>query len=161
LIGLKVKLDRDVDQQQPCCENIATIHPGKAQHAGELRCAHCDRHRGWIPHATRNFILETVRRFGAPREPIIVRQHQQEKKVAFQQKPNTGAIFVNDRKTAETHPDRTGSALIDGREYYVNAWLNKTKDGKPYLNLTFKPKVEQASSKKPIREDLNDEIPAF
>ena len=37
--------------------------------------------------------------------------------MAFEQRDNSGAIFVNDRKEKDTHPDRSGSALIDGREY--------------------------------------------
>ena len=53
---------------------------------------------------------------------------------------NSGAIFVNEKKTADNHPDRSGSAIIGGREYWLNGWLKKTKDGKPYLSLSFKPK---------------------
>jgi hypothetical protein len=71
VVGLKVKLARNIDRGQPCHDNVAVIHPGKAQHAGELRCAACGAHRGWLPQSTRDFILETVRRFGAP-ETITV-----------------------------------------------------------------------------------------
>jgi len=60
--------------------------------------------------------------------------------MAFEQRDNSGSIFANERKEKETHPDRTGTALIDGTEYYVNGWLKKTKDGKPFLSLSFKPK---------------------
>ena len=48
----------------------------------------------------------------------------------YTQRDNSGAIFVNDRKSTDTHPDRTGTALINGREYYLNGWLKRTKDGK-------------------------------
>jgi hypothetical protein len=53
--------------------------------------------------------------------------------MAFEPKDNTGSIWAN-------HPDRTGSALIGGRKYWLNGWLKKTKDGKSYLSLSFKPK---------------------
>jgi len=33
--------------------------------------------------------------------------------MAYEQKPNTGSLFKNDRKEADTHPDYKGSALID------------------------------------------------
>lgn len=56
----------------------------------------------------------------------------------FEQKPNSGSIFNNERKEQDSHPDRTGSCNIDGRDYWVNGWLKKTKDGKPYLSLSFK-----------------------
>jgi hypothetical protein len=66
IVGIKVRLDRDIDLEKPCHDNFALIHPGKAPHAGEVRCAACGAHRGWLSQATRNFILE---RFGdlAPR----------------------------------------------------------------------------------------------
>jgi hypothetical protein len=109
-----------------------------------------------------NFILETVRRFGAPSEPIIiVRQHQQENKVAFQQKPNTGSLFKNRDKSSDTDRDYSGSLNLDGREFWLSGWIKKSKAGASYLSLSVKSKVEQAVSKKPIREDLNDDIPAF
>ena len=52
---------------------------------------------------------------------------------------NSGAIFVNDRKTQDNHPDRTGTATINGVEYWVSGWLKKKGD-KPYMSLSFKPK---------------------
>ena len=32
------------------------------------------------------------------------------------------------------------SGLIDGKENWLNLWINSTKDGKKRLNLKFKPK---------------------
>ena len=58
----------------------------------------------------------------------------------FEQKDNSGAMFAVEEKKTDKHPDREGSALIGGREYWVNGWLKKSKDGKPYLSLAFKPK---------------------
>ena len=80
--------------------------------------------------------------------------------MAFEQKDNSGSIWVNDRKDQDTHPDRTGSAKIDGVDYWVNGWLRKTNDGKPYLSLSFKPKQPKpVATDKPIADDLNDAIP--
>jgi len=105
------------------------------------------------------FINETTRCFGAPPVSIVLRQ-QEEAKMAFEQKDNSGAVFVNDRKDQDTHPDRTGTAKIDGTDYWVNGWLRKTKDGKPYLALSFRSKQEQqATSNKPRADDFNDAIP--
>jgi len=66
VIGLTVKLDRDIDRQRPCHDNVVIIQPGKAPHAGELRCAKCNAHRGWAPKAMLDFVTETMKRFGAP-----------------------------------------------------------------------------------------------
>lgn len=79
--------------------------------------------------------------------------------MAFEQRENSGSIWVNDRKEKDSHPDRTGSALIDGREYWVNGWLKKTKDGKPFLSLAFKPKQETPDKSKSRTEEFSDSIP--
>lgn len=55
---------------------------------------------------------------------------------------NRGAIFKNDRKEKETHPDRTGTLNVEGKEYWINGWLKEGKSG-PFLSLSVKPKDEQ------------------
>jgi hypothetical protein len=79
--------------------------------------------------------------------------------MAFEQKDNSGSIWVNDRKEKDTHPDRSGSATIDGRQYWVSGWLRQTKDGKPYLSLAFKPKEEAVDRSKPRAEEFQDSVP--
>src|SRR5262249_18716275 len=78
------------------------------------------------------FCSEIARCFGAAPVSIVLRQ-QEEAEMAFEQKDNSGSIWINDRKDQDTHPDRTGTARIGGADYWVNGWLRKTKDGKPYL----------------------------
>src|SRR5262245_63158057 len=80
--------------------------------------------------------------------------------MAFEQKDNSGSIFVNDNKTQDTHPDRSGSAKIDGMDYWVNGWLRKTKGGEPYLSLSFRRKDAATSSGGgKVRGDMDDAIP--
>jgi len=74
IIGLKVKLDRPVDRERPCCRNMCVIGPSKGPHAGELHCADCGQHRGWLSKTTAQWIEHVVTRFGAPTTPIIVRK---------------------------------------------------------------------------------------
>lgn len=67
--------------------------------------------------------------------------------MAFEQKDNSGSIFVNDNKSQDTHPDRTGSAKIGGVDIWVSGWLRKTtKTGEPYLALSFRRKDAATSS---------------
>jgi hypothetical protein len=56
---------------------------------------------------------------------------------------NSGAIFVNDRKEKDSHPDRTGTCTIGGKDYWISGWM-KQKDGKPYMSIAFKPKEARA-----------------
>lgn len=63
--------------------------------------------------------------------------------MSFEQRDNSGSMFANDRKTSDNHPDRSGTAMIGGVEYFVDGWLKRTKDGKPWLSLSFKRKDKQ------------------
>lgn len=63
--------------------------------------------------------------------------------MAFEMKDNTGSLFKNDRKQSDTHADYGGTVMIDGREYWINAWLNKSGNGQTYMGLKFKPKGER------------------
>jgi len=57
---------------------------------------------------------------------------------------NSGALFKNDRKETERHPDYKGSVNVDGVEYWVNSWLNESKSGTKFLSLKLTPKQEQS-----------------
>jgi len=74
LIGLRVKLDRPVDREKPCCLNICIIGDARGPHAGELICANCGQHRGWLSKTTAAWIENVITRFGAPTTPIVVRK---------------------------------------------------------------------------------------
>jgi hypothetical protein len=64
--------------------------------------------------------------------------------MAYEQKPNSGAIFRVEDKKSDTHADYNGSAVIDGVEYFVDGWINEIKSGaragKKFLSIKFKPK---------------------
>lgn len=97
---------------------------------------------------------------------------------------NSGALFMNDRRTKPTHPNFKGSCTIktpDGElvEYWVSGWEKSGKKG-PFVSLAFEPKeqkeavasgasssflsggaktAEPAKAKAPIQDDLDDEVP--
>jgi hypothetical protein len=64
--------------------------------------------------------------------------------MAYEQKDNTGSLFKNDRREKDTHANARGSALIDGVEYWVDAWTNEAKDGSKYQSLKFKRKEQRS-----------------
>ena len=64
--------------------------------------------------------------------------------MSYEQKDNSGSLFVNDKqKPGSQQPDRSGSALIDGVEYWVSGWIKRKQDGTAWLSLAFKRKEAQ------------------
>jgi len=87
--------------------------------------------------------------------------------MSYEQKPNSGTLFANDRKEKESDPNAKGTALIDGVEYWISNWTNITKDGKKYMKLPFSvktpkfvedmPKAVEPAKMETVKED--DELP--
>lgn len=71
--------------------------------------------------------------------------------MAYEQRDNSGSIFKNDRKEKDTHPDRAGTAMIDGVMYYVSGWLKDGTKGQ-FLSLAFKRKDQPAEATLPTRQ---------
>lgn len=84
--------------------------------------------------------------------------------MAYEQKDNSGSLFANEKREKDSHPQAKGTAMIDGREYWVDAWTNTSANGKRYQSLKFKLKDQQAAPQgnsyapAPV-DDLDDEIP--
>lgn len=78
---------------------------------------------------------------------------------------NSGALFKNDRKAADTHADWNGSINVGGQEYWLNAWVKEKKtDGSKFFSLSVKPKdagrTPPAPARAPARQAMHDdEIP--
>lgn len=78
---------------------------------------------------------------------------------------NKGAIWGNDKKETDKHPDFRGQANVDGTEYWVAAWKRGPNDNpkSPALRFSFTPKDEQqrqAPQSQPVPDDFdNSDIP--
>jgi hypothetical protein len=59
--------------------------------------------------------------------------------MAYEPKDNSGILSRNQRKEQPSHPDHTGSATINGVEYWISAWVKDGTRGK-FFSLAFKPK---------------------
>ncbi len=82
---------------------------------------------------------------------------------AFETKPSTGALFRNDRKEEERHPDYNGKiALPDGTEHFLNAWIKTAKSGKKFMSLSIGKPVQwkdDAGPRASLKSELSDDIP--
>lgn len=79
---------------------------------------------------------------------------------------NRGVLFKNDDKRDDKDPAYRGSINIDGKEFWLDAWLQKAKkDGKTFMSLRVKPKMARehagGSANPPARtqDDFDDKIP--
>ncbi len=79
--------------------------------------------------------------------------------MAYEQKNNAGALFKNTRREKDTQPQATGSAIINGVEYFVDAWTNTDKNGEKYQSLKFKPKEQKQEERSVPRFEDDDAIP--
>ena len=64
----------------------------------------------------------------------------------YQQKDNSGALFKNDKKESDSHPDYKGSAMIQGSEFWVSGWINVSSAGTKYMKFSYSPKEQVHSN---------------
>ena len=50
---------------------------------------------------------------------------------------NTGAIFKNDNKKADNHPDYKGKVNVNGKEMEVALWLKTSAKGVKFFSVSF------------------------
>lgn len=62
--------------------------------------------------------------------------------MAYEQRDNSGTLFRNERREKDNQPHATGTAVIDGVEYFVSAWTKEGQKGK-FQSLAFKRKEQR------------------
>jgi len=76
---------------------------------------------------------------------------------------NRGALWKNDKRTTEKHPQLRGSAEINGVEYWVSAWTSNEGGKKPLVSLSFQVKDEIPTAAAPVvvsnEVDFDDDLP--
>ena len=56
----------------------------------------------------------------------------------MEQKNNTGAIFKNDKKTAENQPEYRGNMTVDGQKWEISLWVRESAAGVKYFSAAIK-----------------------
>jgi uncharacterized protein (DUF736 family) len=84
---------------------------------------------------------------------------------------NSGALFKNNRKETEKHPDYTGSLNVGGTDHWLSGWLKTDKNGNKFFSLSVKRKdgtADRPSQEQKAQEfkdeakrvfELDDEVP--
>jgi uncharacterized protein (DUF736 family) len=87
---------------------------------------------------------------------------------------NTGAIFKNDNKKAENHPDYKGKVNVNGKDMEVALWMKTSAKGVKFMSASFsepfvknEPQINKNepqinSTLKPVNYvnlDPNDDLP--
>ena len=56
--------------------------------------------------------------------------------MAYENKPNTGAMFKNEKKESDKHPDYTGTYYNENGVKMSSAmWINESKNGLKYFSI--------------------------
>jgi hypothetical protein len=76
---------------------------------------------------------------------------------------NSGALFKNDKSGNEKRPDYRGQIDIEGAQFWLSAWIRKSKKGETFMSLKAQPKGErtekQQSQPPTAPPDFDDDIP--
>lgn len=83
---------------------------------------------------------------------------------------NRGVLFKNEDKESDSHADYRGNINIDGKEFWLNAWIKTSKKGQKFMSLSVKPKPQSDRGSPPTGgrndprfsvedDEFRDEIP--
>ena len=86
------------------------------------------------------------------------------------QRDNSGLLGKNLRKEKDSHPTHSGQCMIDGKQYWISAWVKDGREGSRFFSLAFKPKLAKdhqgapanppaQTAQKPAADDFDSEIP--
>jgi hypothetical protein len=76
------------------------------------------------------------------------------------QRDNSGVLFSNDKKDNERAPHYKGNITVDGKDYWLSAWVKEGKSGK-FMGLAVSPKEEYQPKQAPKKASFDDESLPF
>jgi hypothetical protein len=79
----------------------------------------------------------------------------------FEKQEGQGALFKNEDRKTDKHPQYKGDILIAGTEYWLAGWIKEGKNGK-FFSLKATPKTEKSNEgirRNPGPQSEDDVIP--
>lgn len=71
---------------------------------------------------------------------------------------NRGALFKNEQKDSDKHPDYKGKVNVNGVDFWLSAWVKTAESGRRYMSLSVQPK-EQPREERNERPRTHGERP--
>jgi hypothetical protein len=72
-----------------------------------------------------------------------------------QTRDNSGVLFANDKKETDKHPHYKGNITVDGKDYWLSAWVKEGKSGK-FMGLAVSPKEEYQPKQAPKKASFDE-----
>lgn len=69
---------------------------------------------------------------------------------------NSGVLFKNDRRETDRHPEYTGNGNLNGVEFWINAWVKESKNGKKFFSFSFREKQQRGEESQETQYDDGD-----
>lgn len=73
---------------------------------------------------------------------------------------NSGVLFKSDKRDNERAPHYKGNITVDGKDYWLSAWIKDGKSGK-FMGLAVSPKEAQPTPVKASNSiaDMDSDLP--
>jgi hypothetical protein len=72
-----------------------------------------------------------------------------------EQRNNSGVLFTNDKKETDKHPHYKGNITVDGKDYWLSAWVKEGKSGK-FMGLAVSPKEDNQPKQAPKKTSFDE-----
>jgi uncharacterized protein (DUF736 family) len=72
---------------------------------------------------------------------------------------NRGAIFKNEHKKTENHPDYRGTINVDGVDKEISLWVKTSKAGKKFFSASIQEPYVATGQTPQASEEAEDDMP--